>query len=69
MYPELPCQGSENISYAIKTREKPGEERRASTCVVVKIMVRFLGTLNIRGHIIIGTQKRGHNFDNHSHEL
>ena len=28
----------------------------------------FLGTLNIRGHIIIGTQKRDHNFDNRSYE-
>ena len=25
----------------------------------------FLGTLNIRGRIIIGTQKGTHNFDNH----
>ena len=25
----------------------------------------FLGTLNIRGRIIIGTQKKDHNFDNH----
>ena len=28
-------------------------------------MVPFLGTLNIRGGIIIGTPKRDHNFDNH----
>ena len=25
----------------------------------------FLGTLNIRGRVIIGVQKRDHNFDNH----
>ena len=25
----------------------------------------FLGTLNLRGRIIIGIQKRDHNFDNH----
>ena len=25
----------------------------------------FLGTLNIRGRIIIGIQKRDHHFDNH----
>ena len=33
--------------------------------VVVKIMVPFWGTLNIRGRIIIGIQKRDHNCDNH----
>ena len=33
--------------------------------MVVKIMVPFWGTLNIRGRIIMGTPKRDHNFDNH----
>ena len=33
--------------------------------VVVKIMVPFLGALNVRCRIVIGTQKRDHNFDNH----
>ena len=33
--------------------------------LVVKIMVLLLGTLHVRGRIIIGTQKRDHNFDNH----
>ena len=28
----------------------------------------FLGALNIRCRTIIGTQKRGHNFDNHPYE-
>ena len=32
---------------------------------VVKILPPFLGTLNIRGRIIIGDPKRNHNFDNH----
>ena len=27
----------------------------------------FLGTLNIRYRIVIGTKKRDHNFDNHPH--
>ena len=36
--------------------------------VVVKIMVPLLGTLNIRCRIIMGTQKRDHNFDNHPYE-
>ena len=29
----------------------------------------FLGTLNIRGRIIIGTQKRDHKFDNHPYNF
>ena len=29
----------------------------------------FLGTLNIRGRIIIGIQKRDHDFDNHPYLL
>ena len=29
----------------------------------------FLGTLNIRGRIIIGTPKRDHNFDNHPYDI
>ena len=37
------------------------------TWVVVKIRVPFWGTPNDRCRIILGTQKRDHNFDNHPH--
>ena len=33
--------------------------------MLVKIMVPFWGTLNIRCRTRVGTQKRDHNFDNH----
>ena len=29
----------------------------------------FLGTLNIRGRIIIGTQEKDHDFDNHPYRV
>ena len=35
--------------------------------MVVKIRGPFLGTLNNRCRIIIGTPKRDHNFDNYSY--
>ena len=41
-----------------------GKERlRCNRWVVVKIMVPFLGTLNNRCRIIIGIQKRDHDFE------
>ena len=52
-----------------RSHEIPAADAKLQTLktmwVVVKIMVPFLGTLNIRCRIIIGTPKRGHNFDNH----
>ena len=38
-----------------------------TTWVVVTIKIPFLGTLNYRCRIIIGTPKRDHDFDNHPH--
>ena len=43
-------------------------ETPISIWVVVKIMVPFLGTLNTRCRILLRTQKRDHNFDNHPYE-
>ena len=37
--------------------------------MVVKIKVPLLATLNNRCRIIIGTQKRDHNFDNHPYRV
>ena len=45
-----------------------GSRTLGSIWLVVKIMLPFWGTLNIRCRIILGIQKRDHNFDNDPNE-
>ena len=53
----------ENHSLVLSLRCLCLGQRKLGMWVVVKIMVPFLGTLNIRCPIIVGNPKRDHNFD------